>query len=372
MRTLTLLLLLISVLHVSHATHLLGGYIQVKPGTSSALTYELIVVVYYDEVLGKEAANNATSIMVCFGDGQTGNVPRSTRIFFNNNQMSRNVYSINHTYVGPGTYTVATALANRTASLNIANSAAQQMPLALSTTFFTTTPPNQTPTLSVPPTGFQIANKQRVVFPLAATDTEGDSLVYALARPLTSPDNDPCTHRQVVGYQFPNDFTQQGTFKLNSHTGDLVWDAPIQQGQFSVAITVSEYRNGILTSQTYEEIPLIVVDKPITPGVIPPYEPAMEGAVVTEIAESPIDGTLLSIFPNPVDDRLQVVIQTRNPASVRLQLLDISGRILHQLSFGKVAYQHEQVISMGSLPSGAYLVRATVNEKSIIRKVIKK
>ncbi|WP_338872705.1 T9SS type A sorting domain-containing protein [Spirosoma sp. SC4-14] len=372
MRTLTLLLLFVSFFRVSYATHLLGGYIQIKPSAPSALTYEIVVIVYYDEVLGKEAASSANSITVCYGDGQTGNVPRSTRIFFNNNQMSRNVYSINHAYVGPGTYTVATALTNRTSSLNIANSATQQVPLALSTTFFTTTLFNQTPTLSIPPTGFQIANKQRVVFPLAATDTEGDSLVYALARPLTSPDNDPCTHRQVAGYQFPNDFTQQGTFKLNSHTGDLIWDAPTQQGQFSVAITVSEYRNGTLISQTSEEIPLIVVDKPVTPGIIPPYEPAMEGVVVTGITEYGYKDASLLVFPNPVDDRLQVVIQTSNPGMATIVLLNVEGRTLHELSFPKAAYQHEQLIDMGSLSPGVYLLRATIGNRSIMQKIIRK
>ena len=80
----------------------------------------------------------------------------------------------------------------------------------------------------------------------------------------------------------------------------------------------------------------------------------------------------LSVFPNPVDDRLQVVVQTSIPATARMQLLDGSGRTLHELTFGRLARRHEQVISMGSLTPGLYLLRAKVGDRTLTRKVMKK
>lgn len=372
MKTFIVLCFLLLGYQATYATHLLGGYIQVKPVTGQALSYEVNVILYFNDGSGKVASDNATSLTVCFGDGQTGTIPRSSRTFFNNNLLSINSYRTVHTYAGPGTFTISTAQLNRTGSLNIPASSTQQEPLTLTTTFLTNAVLNQTPALSIPSTGFQVGINQHVVVPLSATDAENDSLVYGLARPLTSPGNDLCSNRLVSTYQFPNDLAHQGTFKLNSRTGGLTWDVPTQLGYFSVAITVSEYRNGVLISQTNEEIPLIAEDKPGTPGVLPPYEPAQAGALVTALPDYHDEAVALSVFPNPVDDQLQVVLQTRNLTQATIQLLDVNGRILRQSAAKPLARQHEQQISMGNLSSGTYLLRASVDGHSLMQKVIKK
>ncbi|UHG90860.1 T9SS type A sorting domain-containing protein [Spirosoma oryzicola] len=372
MKTITILLLVVCSIRTSYATHLLGGYIQVKPVAGSTLTYEITATLYLDEIRGTAAASAMSSLSLCFGDGQSAEVFRQSRILSTNKENSVNTYRMVHTYSGPSTYTVSTAIVNRTPSLNIPNSSTEQEPLTLSTTFLTTGLSNQTPNLSVSLTNFTIGLNQRATLSLQATDTEGDSLVYALTRPLTSASGTGCTYRAVTAYQFPNDLSRQGTFKLNSRTGELIWDAPTQQGYFSVAITVSEYRNGVLISQTREEIPLIVVDRPGTPSVIPPYEPALTGTVVTGLPEYRDEDVSFSVFPNPVEDRLQVLIQTSNPSTVSLQLIDAGGRKLHEIAFRKAARQHEQVIGMGSLSPGVYLLQATIAGRIMVQKILKK
>lgn len=364
---LTLCLLLLG--GQASATHLLGGYVQARSAAGSALTYEVTVTIYYNE---SAAASNENSITLCLGDGTTQEVVRLSRIVSNDRLLSINTYRLVHTYAGPGTYTLTTSLANRTASLNISNVDAQE-PLTLSTTFTTsTTTPNRTPVLSIPQTGFQVGVNQRLIFPLKATDEDGDSLVYSLTRPLTNSAGNSCGQRTVGSYQYPNDLTRRGTFKLDSRTGDLTWDAPTQLGYYSVAITVGEYRNDLLISLTNQEILLIVVDRPATPGIIPPYEPAREGGLVTALTDYPDEDVTLTVFPNPVDDRLQVVIQTGNPAMARTQLLDGNGRILHELTVGRLVRRHEQVISMGSLTPGLYVLRADIGGRTLVRKVVKK
>lgn len=350
------------------ATHLLGGYIQARPAAGSALTYQVAVFVYINgTTIGAD-----NSISLCFGDGSTATANLLNRQTLSVDKIiSVNTYQLTHTYPGPGTYTISTALTNRNESLNIATKA--QEPLTLLTTFSTnTTTANRTPTLSVPQTGFQVGVNQRLIFPLKASDDDGDSLVYSLTRPLTSPVNTICVQRTLSSYQYPNDLTRQGTFKLNSRTGDLTWDAPTQLGYYSVAVAVGEYRNGLLTSQTNQEIPLIVVDRPGIPGIIPPYEPALEGGIVTALTDYGDEDVTLTVFPNPVDDRLQVVVQTSNPATVRTKLLDSNGRTLHDMTVGRLARRHEQVISMGSLTPGLYVLRAEVGDRTLVRKVVKK
>ncbi|WP_460908777.1 T9SS type A sorting domain-containing protein [Spirosoma areae] len=50
----------------------------------------------------------------------------------------------------------------------------------------------------------------------------------------------------------------------------------------------------------------------------------------------------------------------------------MNGRKLHELRFSRAARQHEQVIDMGSLTPGVYLLRALVGGRVIIRKIVKR
>ncbi|UFH56067.1 T9SS type A sorting domain-containing protein [Spirosoma sp. KNUC1025] len=369
MKTFTLLSLALLCARLAQATHLIGGYIQAKPTAGSTLTYEITVGLYMDQVSGTQAANQSNQLIICFGDGTTNVVTRQSQTFVLNKLVSVNEYRITHTYSAPSTYALTVSISNRTIANNITNASGQLF--TLNTTLVANVV-NQTPTPGFPEAGFHIRANQKAVISLKATDAEGDSLVYVLTRALSNPTNESCTNRTVPAYLFPNDVTHQGTFKLDSRTGELVWDTPVQLGNYSVALNILEYRNGILISQTTQELTLMVDDLPGSPTPIPPYEPAIEGTVVTGITNYVDADITLTTFPNPVDDWLQVVIQTSNPTTATVQLMDITGRKLHELRFAKASRKHEQVISMGSLTPGIYLLRATIDGRPLLRKVLKK
>ncbi|GAB3641457.1 T9SS type A sorting domain-containing protein [Spirosoma arcticum] len=369
MKTFTALCLMLLGIQ-SYASHLRGGYIQTRSISETALTYEITITLYLDGPQGTNSTTSDDQVSLCLGDGSTQSVVRLARVLSTDRTTSINTYRLVHTYAGPGTYTLTTTLSNRTAAKNITG--AEELPMTLTTTFSTTNGINRTPTLLFPENGFLVATNQQLNFPLQTTDAEGDSLVYALTRPLTSSANNACTGRAVATYQYPNDLTRRGTFTLANRTGNLTWNAPVESGNYSVAVTVGEYRNGLLISQTLIEVSLVVVDRPGTPGVIPPYEPALEGGVVTALPGYRDEDITLSVFPNPVDDRLQVVVQTSNPATARIQLLDSNGRTLHEMTFGRLTRRHEQVISMGSLTPGFYVLHAKVGDRTLTRKVVKK
>lgn len=372
MKTLLFLFLTLLSIQAVKATHLRGGHIQTKSVSGSALTHEVTLTLYMDEIRGNDPANQADSYVICFGDGTSATAYRTSRLLIVDKSLSINNYRINHTYAGPGTYTLTSSIANRTTVQNITN--ADGLLFTLSTTFSTnTTGLNQTPTPAFPPTGFTSSVNRRTLLLLKAVDSEGDSLTYSLARPLTSNSSESCSRQVIASYQFPNDLTRQGTFKLGNRNGDLVWDAPTQSGYYSIAINISEYRNGLLISQTTQEIVLLVTDSPGAPGPITPYEPAIEGsAIVTGITPYSDSDITLSVFPGPVDDRLQVVIQSSSPVTATVILTDINGRKLHELAFNKAARQHEQLISMDSLTPGVYLLRADVRGISLVRKIVKR
>ncbi|CAN5452917.1 hypothetical protein BH09BAC4_BH09BAC4_19520 [soil metagenome] len=372
MKTFLLLCLMLLTIQAARASHLLGGYIQAKPVAGSAQTYQITVALYMDPIYGNAAVSQATSVSICFGDGTSGIANRQSQVLVLSKTVSINMYQMTHTYNGPGTYVLTTSLPGRSLTQNITDATNQVFTLS-STISTNTTVPNQTPTPGFPEAGFHINLNQKATLALKATDAEGDSLVYGLAKSFTSTYKDLCIRQTVPTYKFPNDVAQQGTFKLNNRTGDLVWDVPTREGLYSVAITINEYRNGILISQTLQEIPLFVEDRPGTPGTIPPYEPAIEGTtgIITGISTYADADVAFTAFPNPVNDRLQVVIQTSNPTTATVQLIDVNGRKLHESAFKNLARQHEHVIDMDGLAPGVYLLRANVGERSLVQKIVK-
>lgn len=369
MKTFPFVCLLLCGLQAS-ATHLRGGYIQAKP--VSASSYEITVTLFYDEYSGTQASNDANELNLCFGDGTTRIVTRQNRTLFNDRALSANVYRMVYTYAGPGTYTVSVSMPNRTPSRNIRQ--ADQTPMLLSTRLVVNNAgTNQTPTISVAPGSFRAAVNQPYSLSLSGVDADGDSLVYTLQRSLTNPASRVCEPQSVLTYQYPNDLTRQGTYKINSRTGVLNWDAPVEEGNYNVVVSVGEYRNGVLLSQTLVELAITVTDQPGTAKPLPPYEPAVEGALlVTALPEYRDEGVLFTVFPNPVDDRLQVVIQTNRVGPATVQLFDQTGRKLRELTMRQLAQRHEQLIGMENLPPGQYIIRANAGGRIAEQKVVKK
>lgn len=99
---------------------------------------------------------------------------------------------------------------------------------------------------------------------------------------------------------------------------------------------------------------------------------SVAGGLVTATAAYLDTDFQLTTFPGPVDDRLQVVIQTSTLTSPTVEMTDINGRIIHKLVFNRVARQHEQIIGMGSMTPGVYILRVSIGERSISRKIMKR
>lgn len=117
-----------------------------------------------------------------------------------------------------------------------------------------------------------------------ARDIDGDTLVYKLATPWTGgtdsdpvpflpanwphtfPNFPPVIYRN--GYSFNNPFGNSGVANIDSRNGVTELLSP-QQGRFSIAIDVEEYRNGVLLSVIRLDIQMIVIkcDPNATPAI---------------------------------------------------------------------------------------------------------
>ncbi|RRA98801.1 T9SS type A sorting domain-containing protein [Larkinella rosea] len=353
------------------ATHLLGGYIQVKR-VATSLTFEITVNLYMNDIAGQSSAEQTDPIPLCMGDGSGIRQVRRVAKIRITNEISLNTYQVQHTYngTGSGSYTVSMQLPNRSLVNNLPN--AIQTPLYLETTF-SSTATNDLPVFQGPDfSNLTVPVNQKAVYNFQTTDIEGDSIAHYLIRLR----NGECqkNSQQLSDYVFPNDVTRKGTFKIDMKTGQLTWDAPTQVGTYDFAIVAEEWRNGQRISATLFDLVTRVRDEPgSNPGLIPPYEPVLERGLLTAL-ENRIDELNLSVTvaPNPSSSRFQVVLKSHKPTTATFQLLNSQGKIIQEVMTSKAALEHEQAIGSEQLAPGLYLIRTSALGRSYTNKVVKK
>ena len=82
-------------------------------------------------------------------------------------------------------------------------------------------------------------------------------------------------------------------------------------------------------------------------------------------------GPWTEISPNPVSDALGLKIVEAKGQSVKVSLLDASGRTLLQRSFVPETNQHREEFNVRELANGMYFLRVHTADKQETLKVIK-
>jgi len=258
-----LLFLLGATIQEAAATHIRAGEITAHPDTitNNPLRYQFKLVVYHDT---NSPADNDSATMF-FGDGTSQTVKRSINVLTRDPNTRRSVFYFDHTFSGPGTFSILYSEINRqTNVVNIANSNGQSFLLRSIITINPSLGVNSTPELPVPPIDYAVCGQVFVHNP-GAFDRDGDRLVYRLVTPLRNgPNGTP--ERPVVanvdGYRQLNDPSicsgsgnaGAGTLTLDRNTGQLTWDAPCAQGDYNVAFVVEEYRNGLKLGEVLRDM----------------------------------------------------------------------------------------------------------------------
>jgi gliding motility-associated-like protein len=121
---------------------------------------------------------------------------------------------------------------------------------------------NSTPQMLLPPID-KAAVGQKFIHNPGAYDLQGDSLSYRLTTCKQGKDIDVTDFRspeQIFQPTLKEDGSAPSTLTLNPITGELVWDAPMQPGQYNIAFFIDEWRGGILISSTNRDMQIIVTD----------------------------------------------------------------------------------------------------------------
>lgn len=127
-------------------------------------------------------------------------------------------------------------------------------------------PCNSSPSFSNPPIPFVCAS-QNYCFNHGATDVDGDSLVYYLIPPMTSPNT---TVTYLPGYSAQQPLQSNPAVTFNQLTGDICMTPTLLEVTV-MAVKVEEYRNGQLVGSVIRDIQLRTIacsnNNPFTTGI---------------------------------------------------------------------------------------------------------
>jgi len=227
MRRLILLFLVLSYFADIQATHNRAGeitYVQL-----SDLTFEITITTFTYTL----SFADRPTLDVEWGDNTITTAPRISMLTLPN-FYRRNIYKITHTYPGPGAYRIIMQDPNRNAGVkNIPNSV--NVVFSISTTLIINPAigRNNTPVLLNPPYDKAALGYVFIHNP-AAFDSDGDSLSYKLTV-CTRDDGKP-----IENYTLPK---ATHFIRVDSISGDLIWDTPADTGIYNVAMEIQEWRN---------------------------------------------------------------------------------------------------------------------------------
>ncbi|MDR2557017.1 MAG: gliding motility-associated C-terminal domain-containing protein [Bacteroidales bacterium] len=239
---LILLLLLLTKVNASHQkadeiTYIhLGGYTYRATLTSYTFT---------------GTATDRPLIEIDWGDGTIDTVARKIQtILPDADRTYLNIYEAEHTYAGAGAYYISMTDPTRNGGVvNIPNSIDISMyvqTLLVISPFFPGG--NNSAILTNRPIDRACVGQPFIHNP-GAYDPDGDSLSYKLIRCRTEGGMD------VPGYTFPVAST---SLSIDEVTGDVLWDAPINQGEYNIAILVEEWRYGRKISEITRDMQITV------------------------------------------------------------------------------------------------------------------
>jgi gliding motility-associated-like protein len=233
------------------ATHNRAGEITYKH--ISGYSYEFTVTTY----TYAPSSADRSELPVNWGDGTSSVIARTTYTNLPNDYRF-NTYIAQHTFPGAGTYQVLMQDPNR-------NLGVKNIPNSVNTIFSIKTimligpfaGTNSTPVLLNRPIDKAAKNHVFIHNP-AAYDPDGDSISYELT--ICTAENGV----QIQSYSYP---PASDSLYIESLTGDLIWDTPIDTGVYNIAIFVDEWRDGLKIGRITRDMQIDVYNTDNNPPI---------------------------------------------------------------------------------------------------------
>ncbi len=270
------LLALLFTPHSAFATHNRAGEITIEQvfdcdGPDGGLTVRAKITTY---TKASSVRADRDTLTICWGDGICERVPRDNgpgnppQGELLDNDTKRNFYIATHTYPARGQYTISMQDPNRNGGiLNVNFPNSDQIKFYLETIYTIPNPQfqgcNDTPVLLQPPIDIGCVGQVFTHNP-NAYDPNGDSLSYHLTVPLMDED------QPVPNYVWPDQISPGPNNRLNidPRTGEIVWDAPQEPGEYNLAMIIVEYRNGFPIDTILRDMQILIEECDNRPPVV--------------------------------------------------------------------------------------------------------
>ena len=302
------LLLWIGSLTTVWGAHIRAGEITARRISTQEFTYEITFTGYYDIETGEFSANAQGVVPLLITGGAILIMPRQQPIIQLGNGVTKNTYTVIHTFVSEGVYDLRVTIQARNAGvLNIGPAPSAELSFSVRSqiTVQNSLGNNTLPRLINPPVELAAVG-QRYIHNPVAYDLEGDSLSYSLVTPeqyvegavaasplqYTSPERIGANARLEDG-------SGPAIFFINPLTGDLVWNAPLLPGLYNIALMVEEWRAGVRIGLVVRDMQIIVLDTPFRrPSVseVPTVCVAAGEKVSFSVIANPASGTSITLL----------------------------------------------------------------------------
>ena len=83
-------------------------------------------------------------------------------------------------------------------------------------------------------------------------------------------------------------------------------------------------------------------------------------------------GDALTVYPNPVDDELNIKGVVDNNEDVSIEIFDLTGKLVYSSTVTVSDYTLEALVNMTDFTSGSYMLKVTQNGESNTFKIVKK
>lgn len=246
------------------ATHNRAGDIAVRPDVEDCSSLGVVATITTYTKASSFSVDRDT-LEVCWGDGTCSMVGRSNgggNGVLLENDTKKNIYIAYHTYNARGTYIISMLDPNRNGGiLNVNYPNSDLMEFYIQTTYTMSNPNtqgcNQTPILEQPPVDVGCVGQVFTHNPNAYDPDLGDSLAYRLSIPLQG------FGMIIDGYFLPHLISpgpDNNAMTIDEVTGDIVWDAPQEAGEYNIAMLIISYRGGIPIDTVIRDMQIRIFD----------------------------------------------------------------------------------------------------------------
>ena len=78
----------------------------------------------------------------------------------------------------------------------------------------------------------------------------------------------------------------------------------------------------------------------------------------------------INTYPNPTSDNINVELYAQKVSTIKLQLVDITGKLIKEINVGEIQGNYKHTISTTGISKGIYFLKVTANDAVEVKKII--